>query len=394
MPDNELNDLRAAITFRNAERKAEGIGSIMTPDGPISIRSESRYSESRSFTLRDYKWSEDYEINGNTPLVDYDAVPKLILVEKQPKKKVDWSKILSDMTALGDLPLIQAVTRFATTGAQTGSQVAGSAYLNNLAAQFSSSVDESSKLLDISSIEGLIEGDVLGTYEIPFYNNTYLRSDTKDGWSIGNALDSAGRMGELLNDGFNMNIIKSPQWSNNNTEGMGWETEFHLLNDDLEALRKNFMFINSLFPGTQWVHIPGNGNLSEQVEKAHNAVGSFVETHAQGSSIGNLSLAYAKSPNIFKVECPGRFLQLFVAIDMTVEFVGNVRKMPLHTKLDMPMLNKDTLYPDAYKITLSARDLTPSCFNVYANYLAGNQKVRVSSGADSEAFVASQTQGQ
>ena len=381
MANNELGpkkDLRAAINFRGA--KVSSVGAIKVNGKRITTTTYNGSLYRRSFTLKDYKWSDNYEINGTDSLVDYDSIPKLIMVEKQPKKKVDWSKILSDMTALGELPLVEKFIRATTSVAQTGSQIAGSVYLNNLADKYSSSVAESNKLLDISAIDGLIEGEVVNTYEIPFYNNTYLSSNSKDGWTMGNAIDSAGRFGELMNDGFNMNIMKSPQWSNNNSEGPGWDTEFFLLNDDLEALQKNFTFINALYPSTQWVHMTGSSPASENIEDAVNAVGEYVESKADGASIGNLSLAYTKSPNVFRVECPGRFIQLFVAIDMTIEFVGNVRKMPLYTKItDVPMVNENTLYPDAYKVSISARDLTPPCFNVYANYLMGNQKVRITS---------------
>jgi len=61
---------------------------------------------------------------------------------------------------------------------------------------------------------------------------------------------------------------------------------------------------------------------------------------------------------------------------MEVEFVGSARRMPLHNKIKgVSMVNENTLYPDAYKVTITARDMTPTCYNVYANYLMGQEEI-------------------
>lgn len=377
MPENTQKDIRSAVKFRTVSKQA--IPGTETPTV-------------RSFSLKDYKWTEKYQINGSNDLHSNDFIPKLILVERQPIKKPDWSKVVSSLQAIDKIPVLSQLIESQLSIGSAISQYYGAAGLNKLSDDYSANVAASQKLLDIADLESLIEGPVVATYEIPFFSDVYLRSNNRDGWSIGSAIDNAGQLTEILNDGFQLNILKSPQWTNTGGEGMDWEVEFHLLNSDLDALQSNFQFIHALFPGTQWIRMKAS-SLSEFVSDQSAAVSEKVPEFLKNSvsSVGdNLSkagavvdnfLAFTKSPNVFRVECPGRFMQLFVAIDMEVTYVGNVRRMPLNTRItDVPAVNDYTLYPDAYKIRLSARDLTPNCYNVYANYLMSQSLVTVDQG--------------
>lgn len=372
MPETTTGkDIRSAIKFRSVAKQS-------TPGTETPTV--------RSFSLKDYKWTEKYQINGANDLHTNDAIPKLILVERQPIKKYDWSKIVSSLQAVDQIPGLSQLITTSLSPVNSASQLAGSNYLNSLSDKYSASVAASEKLLDISDLESLIEGPVVATYEIPFFSELYLRSNTRDGWSIGSAIENAGQFTELINDGFQLNILKSPQWQNNNSDGMDWEVEFFLLNSDLDALHNNFQFIHALFPGTQWIRMKADsfGDAFKSTDAAIAEKIPLYKTLAGGDQLEKLGntvdkfLAFTKSPNVFRVECPGRFLQLFVAIDMEVTYVGNVRRMPLNSKIiDVPAVNDYTLYPDAYKIRLSARDLTPNCYNVYANYLMSQSLVSV-----------------
>lgn len=365
--ETTFKDLRGAITFRSSlQYSTDGMGP------PELVH--------RNFDLKSYKWMENYNVSGQDPLVDTKSVPKLILTEIQPKKKPDWSKVLADAAALGEIQGVKQIIQVFNTGPNAVSQLVGANYLNKLTDEYSSNMSKSKQLLDISDILALVEGDTINTYEIPFFNNMYLSSSNKDGWSVGSALDGIGSTAEIINDGFQMNILKHPQWQNSNSEGPGWETEFYLINSDLDALQKNFSFINAIFPGTQWVRMKhlDIGAVAEDSAQQSAANKSYNFGNNVAEKIG-ASLSYARSPNLFRVICPGRFQQLFVALDITVEFVGSVRKMPLYEKIKLPksMINENTLYPDAYKMTISARDLTPTCYNVYANFLMDQEDVTV-----------------
>ena len=94
-----------------------------------------------------------------------------------------------------------------------------------------------------------------------------------------------------------------------------------------------------------------------------------------------VGMGLSQSPNLFRVECPGRFQQLFVSLDVEVTFEGKQRTSLLYTKLagsdQIGMVNANTLFPDAYKISIKAKDLTPNCFNIYMNYLRNGNKSAV-----------------
>lgn len=370
MENKEYTDLRRAVTFRSVSKDDDG---------------QEIKPTRRNFTLNSITWSDHYEMNGNTPLINNNDVPKLKLTEYQPIKKPDWSKIVEAAGSIGTIQGVSQVLDTVLNPINALSQYYGYQYLNSVAAEYSSNTSKADKLLDISDIENLMEGDIINSYEIPFFSDIYLRSNNKDNWTTGSAMESAGKMAEILNDGFQMNILKTPQWQNSSEEGLNWETEFYLYNATVKDLQKNFTFINSIFPSTQWVRMR-SAKADEGFAKADSLLANnklTAKAHDNGSfnglqALGN-SLAFAKSPNFFRVECPGRFLQLFVALDIEVAFVGNVRKMPLHDLIDdkVKMINENTLYPDAYKITISAKDMTPNCFNVYANYLMKHESVVV-----------------
>lgn len=364
-------DIRRSISFRSASRP-----------NPFD---DSERQVAQHFTLNDYKWCDKYNISNKTELHNNDSVPKLILYERQPVKKPDWSKILSSVQAIDSIPGVSELLQTALSPIQSGVQIGGSTYLKSLENEYSSDKGTADKLLDIADLEGLIEGPIVATYEIPFFSNVYLRSNNRDGWSIGSAIENAGQLTEIINDGFQLNILKTPQWQNSNTEGMDWEVELYLLNDTLDNLKKNFQFIHALYPSSQWVRMHGESianalkevdtTLSDQFSTYKTLIPNALEK--AGKKI-DTNLAFIKSPNVFRVECPGRFLQLFVAIDIAVEYVGNLNQMPLHEKIqDVKQIQVGNLYPDAYKVVLSARDLTPNCYNVYAHYLMKREQVTV-----------------
>jgi hypothetical protein len=67
----------------------------------------------------------------------------------------------------------------------------------------------------------------------------------------------------------------------------------------------------------------------------------------------------------------GRFNILWAAINATIQCVGQLRKNNYMYKTyhrTLKSIEVDTLYPDAWKITLDIKDLTPNNFNTYINY--------------------------
>jgi hypothetical protein len=78
-----------------------------------------------------------------------------------------------------------------------------------------------------------------------------------------------------------------------------------------------------------------------------------------------------RSPNVYHVLCPGRFQIYWAAIDVTVTFEGKLRKNKAASKYFMDKIksiDEDMLWPEAWKVDVSIKDLTPNNFNLYAEY--------------------------
>ena len=128
---------------------------------------------------------------------------------------------------------------------------------------------------------------------------------------------------------------------------------FYLLNKNIADTIKNMKFLFSFAAGTYWI---------------------------QTSKIGY------RSPNLYRLFCPGRFLMLYAAMGINIEFVGKVRRYtPEDAKLLFGnntgfeplnvMINRmaSCNIPEVYKITAKFKDLTPNAFNIQAAYFTDTQ---------------------
>lgn len=63
----------------------------------------------------------------------------------------------------------------------------------------------------------------------------------------------------------------------------------------------------------------------------------------------------------------------------TITFEGKLRKNSTISnrifKDNIKSITSDMLWPDAWKLSIKIKDLTPNNFNTYINYLTGNQSV-------------------
>jgi hypothetical protein len=117
-------------------------------------------------------------------------------------------------------------------------------------------------------------------------------------------------------------------------------------------LVNNFTFLNSLVAGNFWVQL---GMIQQ-------------------------------SPNLYDVVVPGRFHKYFCAIGIEVDYVGKCRTNETAVEEinraggpDVNLSEKDMLFPDAYKITISVRDLSPNNFNLFLENM-NIDKVTLGSG--------------
>ena len=115
-------------------------------------------------------------------------------------------------------------------------------------------------------------------------------------------------------------------------------SEFYLVNTNKQWLIKNFQFIQAFFAGAEWLH---------------------------------MKHCVVRPPNVYHVLCPGRFQIYWAAMDIDITFEGKLRK---HQEASKELskyskaIDENMLWPEAWKVDVTIRDLTPNNFNLYAEY--------------------------
>ena len=192
-------------------------------------------------------------------------------------------------------------------------------------------------------------GRWLNTFQIPYYGNDYLIANHKQNWS---SSDSSNFLGGLAGSnptpgaapsvgtkGFGIDFPSNPKWTPNLKSNRVIKTNFYLVNTSTEWLVKNFQFIQAFFAGTSWLH---------------------------------MKYCQVRPPNVYHVLCPGRFQIYWAAIDVKVTFEGKLRKNVEASREIMnygiKSIDEDMLWPEAWKVDVSIKDLTPNNFNLYAEY--------------------------
>jgi hypothetical protein len=116
-------------------------------------------------------------------------------------------------------------------------------------------------------------------------------------------------------------------------------SEFYLVNTNTAWLKRNFEFIQAFFAGAEWLH---------------------------------MKHCIIQPPNVYHVLCPGRFQIYWAAIDIEVTFEGklkrNIDASLYFQKLGIKSIDLDMLWPEAWKVKVEIKDLTPNNFNLYAEY--------------------------
>lgn len=214
----------------------------------------------------------------------------------------------------------------------------------------------------------------LNTYELPFYGNNYLEESNAGKWTQEGSKRSWGEGIATALEGFGVYYPTTPNWSLDITGAGRSEisTEFYLINKNEEWLLRNYKFMHALFSGTQFVM---------------------------------LKHCIVQSPNVYNVVVPGRFEIIWANVTMSATMEGKLRKCShMYEELNMHYTEKnsqkttqvadgnnskavrvaysgdafqalkaitpDTLWPDAWKISIKIKDLGVNCFNNYLNYQA------------------------
>lgn len=218
-------------------------------------------------------------------------------------------------------------------------------------------------------------GKWLNTYQVPYFTGSndilYLKSANAGKWDLNAGLSKifgktiAGKIQENSDMQYPVTpIFNSGDNSQNVFDSV--TTTFYLINDNEENLVKNFKFLHSLFAGTQWIL---------------------------------LKFGYRRAPNVYNVYCNSRFNYIWASIDMTVNSCGKVFRAPpsgdiVNNLLDSTILsnafknlNKSTLWPTAWQVTLTINSLVPNNFNTYLEFIyngfSANTVITNTSKADS-----------
>lgn len=305
----------------------------------------------RVFSINDYKWGEHNTLN----YADTESVQKIILEEFQPDPVLDIGRMIDVFlnkttrsvegmkTTTGTIPTQfgNFIGNSISSAIQGGiGWVAESAIMANYLAN-----PESVIKFPIELIKKMIPGKFLNRYELPFFERTYLDTTNSGSWSTqGSTRVLGSALHKIFQENMNVDFPTAPTWTCGDNKGKDFKFDLYLINDNTENLIKNFRFLHSLISGTFWIQL------------------SVLQ----------------KSPNLYRVTVPGRFIKYFCAMGINCEMVGKLRTNStaantLSVGINNGAISSSTLFPDAYKLDISIQDLTPNHFNNYINYMINNE---------------------
>ena len=300
------------------------------------------------YYLSDYNWSMN-EKSLNKMGLKTDDFPYIRVYELQPDRQVSFKKIADDIiggigSALGGTSKISSFLGAAGTIV---------AMVANTVGNISDSQKYSS---DTSWIDDLLAGDWVGQYDIPYFGANFLQSSGSVGWSMGNMLEKS----DFLQNSLTMNVQDIPTWKYTPGEGQSITCPIILVNETIEDFIKNLKFLYSFTMGSFW--------LQE----------SFLRY---------------RSPNLYRLVCPGRFVYLYAAMDVCAEYLGKIKRYSTtdakrffgeddsafenFKPLKRYITGMDTCnIPEAFKVSATFKNLTPNAFNVINGYMTVSESAQ------------------
>lgn len=236
-------------------------------------------------------------------------------------------------------------------------------------------------------------GKWLNTYEIPFYNSTYLEAMKGGQWTQEGSKRSWGEGLATALEGFGVYYPITPSWNLDIKAAARDElqVDFYLINKDENWMLRNFKFLHALYSGTQFVMLK---NSIVQSPNVYNVVlpGRFeiiwASMTAEATMEGKLrkcSYMYDSLNTVVVKENGKDRTKALLAkpvkikdkdgkeIDAYQSEVGNYEQVNVKGDIadvysGLRSIQPDTLWPDAWKISLKIKDLGINCFNNYLNY--------------------------
>lgn len=360
----------------------QSITDIVSVDGynratfdEFDIRGDMREASNNIYYLQDYNWSM------SKPLLDSYSLSmsdfqKLNVYELQPDRQVSKKGLVHNLIselegakegikgALDSYSKNNGSNAFASTLAKALNKVANiagdtlgvaggqilldAAYPISAARKFATNT---------GWIENLCDGYWVGQYELPYFGNKFMHSDTAMSWALGDLL--TGR--ELIQNQMTMSVMDIPQWKFTplNSENNEITVPIILLNETYEDVLKNFKFLFALSAGAFWVK--------------------------------DSQYSY-RSPNLYRIICPGRFVMLYAGMSITASYLGKIRRYKkedankIFSTIQTIQLGKSTdskgytafnkflngeadcSIPEAIMVSIKFKDITPAAFNIHAAY--------------------------
>lgn len=345
MPDD--NKTIAQVEEAELAKRGYAVNSELSERNKNDMRSVLRggvndIADSMIYGLNDYNWSMNIQELKEMGLT-VDDFQHLQVWEFQPDLNISYKR-MSD----GLIDTFSKVTDVVGNGiigstASTGIQAVVNAYSKDIneIRQYSTNV---------TWVDQLLSGYYVSRFDIPYFGSRFLSSDTTEGWSMGNLLSN----NEFLVNDLTLNVQDIPTWKYTPGQTEELTVDFYLLNKNIKDTINNMKFLFSFAAGAYWI---------------------------QTSAIGY------RSPNLYRIFCPGRFLMLYAAMGINIEFVGKVRRYssedaeimfgnatgfaPLNI---MIRRSHSCNIPEAYKISVKFKDLTPNAFNIPAAYFTDTEQ--------------------
>lgn len=371
--DASLVDIRNYHNFRNSNTKSSAIkGADDKTMLNVSTADSTCASKSFYMSKNDFFWSQNYNVIKDEPT----SVQNIILNEYQPHMHYNLGLELAVAIDNGGGMLLDKaqdwfkgqfsngnVANFVLNiGAKIGQQGAIQYYNEQLSAlsqnpdSLYNEVNDDKGTNPMYFVERLFSrGKWLNTYQLPFVAGgkvlTNYLPDVKGGeWNIGGLADhlNSSNNGQslvqkVLQNKISLNIPTSPTFNMNNATQSTYDSftiDFYLINKSDHYLGKNFEFLHALFAGTQWL------------------------TMNQG---------FIVAPNVYNVYVPGRFMIHWAKMTMNVKAEGKLRMndymyATYNNRDDIQSIEYDTLWPEAWHISLSITPLSQWNFNTYIDY--------------------------
>lgn len=374
--NEQLIDIRNIKNFRSSNIHEEARLKDVSTNGNnfINPATTDGSNASKSFYMsrNDFYWSQNFnDIQDQNGAIQRQSIPNIILNEYQPNLQYDMGRQifrgLDEIAGEGTKALTQKALNkigmggmmgLVKAGVQHGTEKMYNDTLQEVGAHPERLYNEEHYeefTNPMYYIEHLFtNGRWLNTYQLPFIDSgqvktDYLKNSSDPGtWDIGGLTDGLGQNGlmqQVLSNKISLSLPTSPTFSLGNSHRATFgpfRISFYLINKDDFYLDKNFQFMQALFAGTQWLAMK---------------YGAVVAT------------------NVYHVLVPGRFAIQWASLQSEFQAIGKLRTnqhMYANYNGKIGMIDGETLWPQAWSVSLTINPLSPWNFNTHmAYYLHG-----------------------